>query len=84
MYTGGEFVKEINGYKKDANVFKHKITFKTHGWRGGRWGGKSTDTKPNAVYMLPCLYIDFCVNSLNAELNPIRHLLALVGARHIV
>ena len=24
------------------------------------------------------------VNSLNAELNPIRHLLALVGARHIV
>ena len=23
-------------------------------------------------------------NSLNAELNPIRHLLALVGARHIV
>jgi hypothetical protein len=30
----------------------------------------------------------FCVrefiNPLNAELNPIRHLLALVGARHIV
>ena len=24
------------------------------------------------------------VNPLNAELNPIRHLLALVGARHIV
>ena len=24
------------------------------------------------------------INPLNAELNPIRHLLALVGARHIV
>ena len=27
---------------------------------------------------------DDTVNPLNAELNPIRHLLALVGARHIV
>ena len=27
-----------------------------------------------------CLFL----NPLNAELNPIRHLLALVGARHIV
>ena len=26
----------------------------------------------------------FALNPLNAELNPIRHLLALVGARHIV
>ena len=26
----------------------------------------------------------FIFNPLNAELNPIRHLLALVGARHIV
>ena len=26
----------------------------------------------------------FYINPLNAELNPIRHLLALVGARHIV
>ena len=25
-----------------------------------------------------------CLNPSNAELNPIRHLLALVGARHIV
>jgi hypothetical protein len=25
-----------------------------------------------------------CVNLLNAELNPIRHLLALAGARHFV
>ena len=30
----------------------------------------------------PLLLSDF--NPLNAELNPIRHLLALVGARHIV
>ena len=33
-------------------------------------------------------YISICrcltFNSLNAELNPIRHLQALVGARHIV
>ena len=28
--------------------------------------------------------ISRCINPLNAELNPIRHLLALVGARHIV
>ena len=39
------------------------------------------------VYFLPRfpfpLYI-FIVNSLNVELYPIRHLLALVGARHIV
>ena len=27
---------------------------------------------------------ELAINSLNAELNPIRHLLALVGARHIV
>jgi hypothetical protein len=26
----------------------------------------------------------FCVNTLNAELNPICHLLALLGARHIL
>ena len=26
----------------------------------------------------------YIINPLNAELNPIRHLLALVGARHIV
>ena len=26
----------------------------------------------------------FFFNPLNAELNPVRHLLALVGARHIV
>ena len=28
--------------------------------------------------------LDVRFNPLNAELNPIRHLLALVGARHIV
>ena len=31
-----------------------------------------------------CQYIQTSVNPLNAELNPIRHLLALVVARHIV
>jgi hypothetical protein len=29
-------------------------------------------------------YTKYVINPLNAELNPIRHLLALVGARHIV
>ena len=35
---------------------------------------------------LTVLHITVCyfINPLNAELNPIRHLLALVGARHIV
>ena len=28
--------------------------------------------------------LDCLLNTLNAELNPIRHLLALIGARHIV
>ena len=30
------------------------------------------------------LSVIFVFNPLNAELNPIRHLLVLVGARHIV
>ena len=30
------------------------------------------------------VYIYIYINPLNVELNPIRHLLALVGARHIV
>ena len=30
------------------------------------------------------LTIKTLINPLNAELNPIRHLLALVGARHVV
>jgi hypothetical protein len=29
-------------------------------------------------------FIDVCVNPLNAELNPICHLLALLGAHHIL
>ena len=33
---------------------------------------------------MPPSDITYCINSLNAELNPIRHLLAMVGARHIV
>ena len=34
--------------------------------------------------ILPVVSYGCHVNPLNAELNPIRHLLALVGARHIV
>jgi hypothetical protein len=30
------------------------------------------------------IFFGYIVNPLNAKLNPIRHLLALVGARHIV
>jgi hypothetical protein len=29
-------------------------------------------------------FVNFVINPLNAELSPISHLLALVGARHIV
>jgi len=32
--------------------------------------------------MVPCIIID--INTLNAELNPICHLLALLGAHHIL
>ena len=35
-------------------------------------------------WILSCLLRKRPVNPLNAELNPIRHLLALAGARHIV
>ena len=34
--------------------------------------------------MAPHLSFSDGINPLNAELNPIRHLLTLVGARHIV
>ena len=37
----------------------------------------------NTIHPIYTLQIGF-FNPLNAELNPIRHLLALVGARHIV
>ena len=33
---------------------------------------------------MPSSDITYCINPLNAELNPIRHLLAMVGARHFV
>ena len=35
------------------------------------------------LYFNTC-FLETDLNPLNAELNPIRHLLALVGARHIV
>ena len=36
------------------------------------------------MYFLVCCCVLVKLNSLNAELNPIRHLLALVGILHIV
>ena len=49
-------------------------------WReGGR--GKQEDCCGKDVQPISK---NFCLNPLKAELNPIRHLLALVGARHIV
>jgi hypothetical protein len=39
--------------------------------------------KSEVIKPLGCRWIDN-INPLNAELNPIRHMLALVGARHIV
>jgi hypothetical protein len=46
-------------------------------------------TTHNIFYTLPPpnledSVVEIVFNPLNAELNPIRHLLALVGARHIV
>ena len=43
---------------------------------------KSEEESPPKTYGL--LAEPGLINPLNAELNPIRHLLALVGARHIV
>jgi hypothetical protein len=40
--------------------------------------------RENTVLWLLVLPQDVWRNPLNAELNPTRHLLALVGARHIV
>ena len=38
-----------------------------------------------SVYALQCyMCLSWTFNPLNAELNPIRHLLALAGARHFV
>ena len=36
------------------------------------------------LYSVSFTFCFYSINPLNAELNPIRHLLALVGARHIV
>ena len=36
------------------------------------------------IYYNHILYIVFFFNPLNAQLNPIRHLLALIGAHHIL
>ena len=38
----------------------------------------------NSLRMKVMEITDCHINPLNAEFNPIRHLLALVGARHIV
>jgi len=45
----------------------------------------SSDTLQLLVYMYYYYYfINLAINSLNAELNPICHLLALLGAHHIL
>ena len=38
----------------------------------------------NPIHILKFIFIKVSINPLNAEVNPIRHLLAFVGARHIV
>jgi hypothetical protein len=47
------------------------------GWKHAR----KTTQNLNHCRRFLCRYL---INPLNAELDPIRHLLALVGARHIV
>ena len=44
----------------------------------------SLDVRDGAGHVLFLTQFVCTINALNAELNPIRHLLALVGARHIV
>ena len=38
----------------------------------------------NTIKVEPSMLSNNILNRLNVELNPIRHLLALVGARHLV
>ena len=38
----------------------------------------------NPIHILKFIFIKVSINPLNVEVNPIRHLLAFVGARHIV
>ena len=59
--------------------------------RVARWweSDNAAGTLPTCVTCMPAIWIHYCqyhlhFNPLNAELNPTRHLLALVGARHIV
>ena len=46
--------------------------------------GSSAAYSDSDIYSEMAQYLTCNVNPLKAELNPIRHLLALVGARHIV
>jgi hypothetical protein len=67
MCTGGDFLEESKIYKKDVNMLKHKITFKTNGWNRGGRGIIVAETKPNAVYRLACPDIDVGINPLASE-----------------
>ena len=52
-----------------------------------RWASSPRRFEGSTYLYLPCQTVQeekHRFNPLNAELNPIRHLLALVGARHIV
>jgi hypothetical protein len=50
------------------------------GYTSDRDGGGYYRKNPTSISVSH----NYCINPLNAELNPIRHLLALVGARHFV
>jgi hypothetical protein len=39
---------------------------------------------PTGIEPATCRFVAWCLNTLNAELNPICHLLALLGAHHIL
>ena len=47
-----------------------------------RYQNARYNDKKKQVYLI-CLFLKFMFNPLNAELNPICHLLALLGAHHI-
>ena len=75
LYDVKRHVKYKEKESRRKNVF---IIFVLRSW-AGIYHSIDGDKRPGAY----CSWVWF-FNTLNAELNPIRHLLVLVGARHIV
>ena len=75
---------KITNYKSDRlkwyeNIGEHLKTQHTKFWKC-----VSSFTKHNSYIIHLAVNSTDVLDHLNSELNPIRHLLALVGARHVV